>query len=90
MEATHEQLISVCPGFDKYLKSARIREKLLKSDKAGKLKWLPDCSCGCKYYHELSGTAGQDWGVCWNKKSPRAGKLTFEHMERCKLFCQEA
>jgi hypothetical protein len=25
---------------------------------------LPDCSCGCKWFVELSGKAGMDWGVC--------------------------
>ena len=78
MEATHEQLKSVCIGFKDYLKKTK------------HVSGLNDCSCGCKYYHVLSGKAGQDWGICWNKKSPRAGKLTFEHMERCRLFKREA
>ncbi len=38
-----------------------------------------DCSCGCKYFAPLEGEAGNDWGVCHNAKSPRAGLLTFEH-----------
>lgn len=38
-----------------------------------------DCSCGCRWFHLLAGTRGQDWGVCANPKSPRAGLLTFEH-----------
>jgi hypothetical protein len=38
-----------------------------------------DCSCGCRWFHILDGTRGQDWGVCANPKSPRAGLLTFEH-----------
>lgn len=37
-----------------------------------------DCSCGCKWFRELK-DAPADWGVCTNKKSHRAGKLTFEH-----------
>jgi hypothetical protein len=78
MEATHEQLMRICIGFKKYLLAAVKRKP--------SSKWLPDCSCGCRYYHELAGIAGQDWGVCWNRKSPRAGKLTFEHMVKCKLF----
>jgi hypothetical protein len=41
---------------------------------------LCDCSCNCRWFHELSGTRGMDWGVCANPKSPRAGLLTFEHM----------
>ena len=38
-----------------------------------------DCSCGCRYFHPLAGKVGADWGVCHNKKSPRAGLLTWEH-----------
>ncbi len=38
-----------------------------------------DCSCGCRWYHELSGSTGMDWGVCANLDSYRAGLLTFEH-----------
>ena len=39
-----------------------------------------DCSCNCRWFHVLAGIRGQDWGVCANPKSPRAGLLTFEHM----------
>jgi hypothetical protein len=39
----------------------------------------PDCSCGCKFFMELPGKLGMDWGVCVNKESPRRGLLTFEH-----------
>jgi hypothetical protein len=39
-----------------------------------------DCSCGCYYFYALDGIAGADWRVCFNTKSPRCGKLTFEHM----------
>jgi hypothetical protein len=45
----------------------------------------PDCSCGCKWFYELDWPAGEDWGVCYCVKSPRAGLLTFEHMG-CKYF----
>ena len=38
-----------------------------------------DCSCGCKHYLKLRGDLGNDWGVCTNPQSPRAGLLTFEH-----------
>lgn len=38
-----------------------------------------DC-CNCRWFHVLAGMRGQDWGVCANPKSPRAGLLTFEHM----------
>jgi hypothetical protein len=48
-----------------------------------------DCSCGCKFFHELEGSRGMDWGVCGNPKSPRAGLLTFEHMG-CKFFEEQA
>ena len=42
------------------------------------LRW--DCSCNCRWFHTLAGTRGDDWGVCANPESPRAGLLTFEHM----------
>jgi hypothetical protein len=38
-----------------------------------------DCSCGCRHFARLEGSLGADWGVCMNKRSPRAGLLTFEH-----------
>ena len=76
MEATHDQLKCVCIGFKKYIQMAKGSPKI----------GLSDCSCGCKYYHILAGDSGKDWGICWNKESHRAGKLTFEHMERCKFF----
>lgn len=48
--------------------------------------WRPDCSCGCKYFIELSDSKlGADWGVCSNPKSHRAGLLTFEH-QGCSEF----
>ncbi len=46
---------------------------------------LPDCSCGCRHFHQLEGINGMDWGVCVEPRSPRAGLLTFEHM-RCPFF----
>jgi len=39
----------------------------------------PDCSSGCKHACALQGELGYDWVVCTNIKSPRFGKLTFEH-----------
>lgn len=45
----------------------------------------PDCFCGCEFFHPLFGAEGNDWGVCFNPKSPRAGLLTFEH-QGCKHF----
>ena len=47
-----------------------------------------DCSCGCKWFHTLSGPASKDWGGCGNPASPRAGLLTFEH-QGCSEFEQE-
>jgi hypothetical protein len=44
-----------------------------------------DCSCGCRWYHKLAGTRGQDWGACANPRSPRSGLLTFEH-QGCPQF----
>jgi hypothetical protein len=44
-----------------------------------------DCSGGCRWYHVLAGRRGQDWGVCANQQSPRAGLLTFEH-QGCQEF----
>ena len=44
-----------------------------------------DCSCGCRHYAALGEVLGQDWGVCMNKRSPRAGRLTFEH-QGCREF----
>lgn len=44
-----------------------------------------DCSCGCRHFVKLSGEIGNDWGVCANPESPRAGLLTFEH-QGCSAF----
>jgi hypothetical protein len=51
-------------------------------------KDYPDCSRGCKYFIELKENLGNDWGVCVNKNSPRAGLLTWEHQTG--LDCFEA
>ena len=45
----------------------------------------PDCSMGCKYFIELKGELGNDWGVCCNKNSHRYSLLTFEH-QGCQKF----
>jgi hypothetical protein len=45
----------------------------------------PDCSMGCKYYLQLKGELGNDWGVCSNRNSHRYGLLTFEH-QGCQKF----
>ena len=43
----------------------------------------PDCSSGCRYwrplYSEYHRGPDDDWGVCANPESPRAGLLTWEH-----------
>lgn len=51
--------------------------------------WKPDCSCGCKYFQELEGDLGADWGVCFNPASPRGGLLTFEHQGCSKFVCED-
>ena len=38
-----------------------------------------DCSTGCLHFLKLPGQVENDWGVCSNSKSRRAGLLTFEH-----------
>ena len=45
----------------------------------------PDCSGGCRHFIKLAGDVGNDWGVCCNPESPRAGLLTFEH-QGCTSF----
>jgi len=52
-------------------------------------KSYPDCSCGCRYFVELSGKRGADWGVCSNENSPRAGLLTWEHQAGFGCFVEE-
>ena len=44
-----------------------------------------DCSGGCRHFIKLAGDVGNDWGVCSNPESPRAGLLTFEH-QGCAAF----
>jgi hypothetical protein len=67
--ATHEDLWKVCRDTEAYRQGTDTKQHE-----------LPDCSCGCKYFHPLEGEAGNDWGVCSCPKSPRVGLLTFEHM----------
>jgi hypothetical protein len=33
----------------------------------------------CRYYAELSGPPGADWGACTNERSQYDGELVFEH-----------
>ena len=42
-------------------------------------KYYPDCSGGCKFFIELKGDLGYDWGVCSKPNAPRSGLLTWEH-----------
>lgn len=51
--------------------------------------YLPDCSCGCKWYVELAGYLASDWGVCANPRSHRCGWVTFEH-QGCDKFEYDA
>jgi hypothetical protein len=44
-----------------------------------------DCSSGCRHFAILDGPLGADWGVCMNRRSPRAGLLTFE-LQGCPGF----
>ena len=34
----------------------------------------------CRFYVELAGPLGADWGVCCNPRSPAKAQLRFEHM----------
>ncbi|WIG58296.1 MAG: hypothetical protein OJF49_001041 [Ktedonobacterales bacterium] len=44
-----------------------------------------DCSCGCRWFVQLIGAVGMDWGACYNPASHRCGLLTFEH-QGCPQF----
>lgn len=50
--------------------------------------WGPDCSCGCRHFIPLTGSLGNDWGICANPASPRCALLTFEH-QGCPQFESE-
>jgi len=69
IQTLHKKLFAICRDAQDYWESGG-------PGSHGKM----DCSCGCKWYLELAGIVGQDWGVCFCPKSPRAGLLTFEHM----------
>ena len=43
---------------------------------------------GCRFYHELAGDRGMDWGVCFNPASPYAGRVKFEH-QGCAAYEQD-
>jgi len=75
--ASHEQLWRICPNIDDYW--------IWKVTQVECGVGAGDCSSDCKFFHELAGVRGQDWGVCFNSKSPRSGLLTFEHMA-CEFY----
>ncbi len=39
----------------------------------------PDCSADCRFALDVAGDLANDWVICTNPKSHRAGLLTFEH-----------
>jgi hypothetical protein len=49
----------------------------------------PDCSSGCRFFAELKGSLGLDWGVCSNPNGPRKGMLTWEHQAGFGCFERE-
>jgi hypothetical protein len=49
----------------------------------------PDCSCGCKFFVNLTEPYFFDWGVCAKPEGPRAGLLTWEHQAGFGCFEQE-
>ncbi len=74
--------IRVSPGYQTHEQLWKIVRKLPTDfEPYGQVKreTFCDCSGGCRWFHVLAGRRGQDWGVCANAKSPRAGLLTFEH-----------
>lgn len=48
-------------------------------------KQYPDCSWGCKWWKPLE-QFPNDWGICANPKSNRAGLLTVEHQAGYECF----
>jgi len=78
---THDELWAVCKldveDFEPYGKVDR--------DVAAEKYGAGDCSSGCRWFHELDGVAGMDFGVCGNPRSHRKGLLTYEH-QGCRAF----
>ncbi len=76
-------------------RSGVLRDRLWTVNRALPSDWEPygtrpraggdDCSSGCRYFLKLPGGLGLDWGVCINRRSARAGLLTFEH-QGCEEF----
>lgn len=73
---------------------SNMRDKLLKVVRMLETDYEPygkakrggrDCSLGCHHFVSLAGGSRNDWGVCANPDSPRAGLLTFEH-QGCAAF----
>jgi hypothetical protein len=71
----HEKLLRIIRKLDEDFKPFG---RILRDDQ-------PDCSCGCRHFTRLAHDVGEDWGVCINHESPRAGLLTFEH-QGCSVF----
>lgn len=75
MTLKHEDLVGLAPVLPTdYLDYGGTVKRWERNDQS-----YPDCSQGCKWFAELAGRLGADWGVCANRLAPRAGLLTFEH-----------
>ncbi len=78
---THDELWAVCKldveDYEPYGKVDR--------DVAAEKYGAGDCSSGCRWFLELEGERGSDWGVCGSPRSHRKGLLTFEH-QGCRAF----
>ncbi|EDY19118.1 hypothetical protein CfE428DRAFT_3295 [Chthoniobacter flavus Ellin428] len=72
MSELHEILWSLCQKLPSDFRPYGERDRATAESPA-------DCSSGCIHFLPLDGELGMDWGVCANRKSPRAGLLTFEH-----------
>lgn len=71
--ATHDQLWKVAPL------TRRDYCRMAKRGEVGVDAFGADCSGGCRWFQELDGEAGMDWGVCFNPRSEWSGMLVFEH-----------
>lgn len=75
-EASHDDLLAVFRKYTSDFEPWGLRDR----DQGG-----ADCSWGCRYFHQLEGRRGGDWGVCFCRTSARRGLLTFEH-QGCQQF----
>jgi hypothetical protein len=70
----HEQLFDIVKriptDFEPWGQRSRIGDEVAQ----------PDCSCNCRFFTRLDGSAGIDWGVCLNPHSIRAGLLTYQSL----------